>query len=123
MDTQELQTKIAKLPAWVQKHIKALERQRDGAQKALDDYLNRSNEKSPFYTRDIGVGTKEDKHYIKADSVFCQYNGLQIEIQPNYYREDGRVKIYINTLVCDAEAAIITSASNLIEIARISKGS
>lgn len=114
----ELQLKIARLPVWAQRHIQALGRQRDGAQKALDNFLNASNDKSPFYTRDFGAGSVERKKYIKADSVFCEYNGIRMEIQPNKYREDGRIKVFIN-ITHDGEIAIIPSASNLIEIVRI----
>lgn len=75
---------ISKLPKWVQRHIKNLERQREVAVKALNDYCD-DQTKSPFSIED-NVCTGEEKgptnkvRYIQTHKISVENEGVYLEV-------------------------------------------
>lgn len=74
----------SKLPKWAQEHIQKIERQRDDAVKALNEYVDNQTE-SPFYFEDW-VSTGEDsgpttkRVYIQTNQIVVEYAGVELEI-------------------------------------------
>ncbi len=81
---------IEKLPKWTQEYIKDLERQRENAIRALNEYCDNQTP-APFSVREYestgeGFGPSRKVRYIQADRMEIQWQGVSLEI---ILREDN----------------------------------
>lgn len=108
---------IAKLPRWAQEHIKDLERQREVAVRALDEYVDAQTE-SPFYTLDNECtgerqGPTFRKRYIQAHSIEVEWRGVVLSVDANDYGQVGggiRLKWEAGGKHASKDAAFIPSS-------------
>ena len=75
---EELNQKIARLPAWAQKHIESLTCQRDNAQREQMEYLDAQTE-SPFYVQYSGPKNNTNR-YVQAHSMVVKWAGVKLLI-------------------------------------------
>ena len=80
----DIEEKIKKLPKWIQDHITNLQRQRDTAVNALNEYCDEQTP-SPFYTDDMLCtgeqrGPSIKKRYIQAHSIQIKNAGVRLRI-------------------------------------------
>lgn len=85
---------IAKLPKWAREHIKKIERERDTAIRALNEYCNKQTP-SPFRVEDnIGTGEKlggsKKVRYIQTHSIIVENEGVQLRILVRTYQREHK---------------------------------
>lgn len=75
---------ISKLPKWAQEHISNLERQKDTAIKALNDYCDDQTESAFFFSDNLCTGENngptEKIKYIQAYKLSVIYEGVYLEV-------------------------------------------
>jgi hypothetical protein len=73
-----------KLPKWAQEHIEKIERERDQAIKALNEYVDNQTV-SPFYVEDY-VSTGEERgpsykrSYIQTHKMTIEHEGVELNV-------------------------------------------
>lgn len=76
--------RILKLPVWAQDHIKELERERETAIRALNEYVDGQTE-SPIYYDDM-VSTGEERGpsskrvYVQSRNIEIAHGGVHLEV-------------------------------------------
>ena len=75
---------IARLPKWAQDHIRDLERERDTAIRALNEYVDRQTP-SPFYSDEMESlgevkGASVKRHYFQAHRITVSHAGIELEV-------------------------------------------
>jgi hypothetical protein len=86
----ELKLKISKLPLWAQDHIRNLERERETAIRALNEYCDIQTP-SPFYCEEY-ESTGEDqgptlkRRYFQGDRLSIEWKNITAEV---YLRTEG----------------------------------
>lgn len=81
--------KTAKLPVWAQDYIRKIEREREVAVKALNDYTDESTP-SPFYVDELEstgeqAGPSIKRRYIQTHKIAVEWKGVLLEV---YLRPD-----------------------------------
>jgi hypothetical protein len=76
--------KIAKLPIWAQDYIRKIEREREVAIRALNDYTDESTP-SPFYVDEPEstgeqAGPSFKRRYIQTHKIAVEWKGVLLEI-------------------------------------------
>lgn len=84
----ELNEKITKLPAWAQKHIENLTRQRDNALSAQQKYLDEQTE-SPFFVEFDGADNRS-KRFIQAHHMTVTWKGVQLRVDAHDFSNSGK---------------------------------
>lgn len=91
MTDKDTTERLARLPQWVQEHITNIQRQRDVAIRALNEFQDQQTP-SAFYVDD-GVSTGEQKGpsvkrlYVQTHKLTVEFKGVLLEI---YTRPDER---------------------------------
>lgn len=95
--TKDQMDKLPKLPKWAQDHIRHIERERETAIQALNQYIDSQSE-APFYTDDV-LCTGEDtgptfkRRYFQGHKITAEHAGLRLRIllssQHDSQREHG----------------------------------
>jgi hypothetical protein len=86
----ELKVKISKLPLWAQDHIKSLERERETAIRALNEYCDVQTP-SPFYFDELEStgeegGPTTKRRYFQGQNISIDWKGVHVDI---YLRMEG----------------------------------
>jgi C4-dicarboxylate-specific signal transduction histidine kinase len=84
---EELTQKIARLPAWAQKHIETLTRERNRALEAQQEYLDEQTE-SPFYVEFSGPQNRQSR-FVQAHSMTVRWQGVKLRVDANPYGNAG----------------------------------
>lgn len=73
---------IVKLPKWAQDHIKELERERDAAIRALNEYVDGQTESPIFYDDLVSSGENRGpslkRVYVQSHKVEIIHNGVHL---------------------------------------------
>jgi hypothetical protein len=101
---QPTQAQIEKLPLWAQKHIAALQGERDNAVKTLLKFQDEQTESGVFtqahpcigqsvHGDKAGTGPTFIKRFIQADRVYFQLPRSELELEVFVNQESQRVQI------------------------------
>lgn len=76
--------KIVKLPAWARAYVRKIERERDSAIQALNDYCDKQNPSAIYYD-DLTVTGEESgptlkRIFIQSHRVEIEHNGVYLQI-------------------------------------------
>ena len=75
---------IVKLPKWAQDHIKELERERDTAIRALNEYVDGQTESPIFYDELVSTGEERGpslkRVYIQSHDIEVIHNGVHLSL-------------------------------------------
>lgn len=90
---QPTKEQIEKLPKWAQEHVADLQRQRNAAVRALDEYKD-AQTLSPFFTEDFestgeSKGPQLRRRYIQAHSIEVEWAGVHLRVDANDYGSSG----------------------------------
>lgn len=75
---------IVKLPKWAQEHIKTLGRERDVANRALNEYVDGQTESPIFYDEFVctgeEIGPSSKRVYIQSHGIEVIHNGVHLSL-------------------------------------------
>lgn len=88
------QDKLDKLPKWAQDYINGIERERETAIRALNEYLDDQTE-SPFYVDELECtgeqpGPSHKRRYIQARRMVVNHGGVELTI---YLRDKEAIEM------------------------------
>jgi hypothetical protein len=113
-----------KLPKWAQDHIKTLERQRDEAVSALNEYVDHQTESAFYFDDYVGtgetLGPSNKRSYIQTRNITVNYAGIELNIYATpdneirlQWSDDKRHLDYIYFIPTTFQGAILVSKKNV----------
>ncbi len=84
MKQDDLKDKIAKLPLWAQGHITKIERERETAVRALNEYCD-TQTPAPFYCNEYestgeDQGPTSKRRYFQGHRITVEWLGVRLEV-------------------------------------------